>query len=284
MVPRQPRRHYRRRRAGPLPRRHSRGHARSEYRCGAGYELPTALASSADAAKATIEAVRRPEAWLDKSRSWRAGSSEARSEEVKPLFAKPKSRTSITPAEAVRGHHAARALCVGAGGVDADAACHCRQKHFDLRRRGGPHRAHPQARAAADDGTGSQGRAEAYGIPTVPTQVAATPEEAARAAAELLRGYASLVVKILSPDITHKSDIGGVRLDLTSAGGGGESHAPDAERDQSARPDAIIEGVTVQPMITARTLLSSSLASRPTTLRAGHPVWRGRNRRGGHWR
>jgi len=63
----------------------------------------------------------------------------------------------------------------------------------------------------------------AYGIPTVPTEVAATPEAAAEIAEKILRGASAdalpptLVVKILSPDISHKSDVGGVRLDLASA-------------------------------------------------------------------
>ena len=89
----------------------------------------------------------------------------------------------------------------------------------------------------------------AYGIPTVPTKVATTPEEAARAAADLLRGYASVVVKILSPNLTHKSDIGGVRLDLTSAEEVEKATRRMLSEIKAARPDAIIEGVTVQPMI-----------------------------------
>ena len=89
----------------------------------------------------------------------------------------------------------------------------------------------------------------AYGIPTVPTKVATTPEEAAKEAANLLRGHASVAVKILSPDITHKSDIGGVRLDLTSAEEVEKATRRMLSDVKAARPDAIIEGVTVQPMI-----------------------------------
>jgi acetyltransferase len=89
----------------------------------------------------------------------------------------------------------------------------------------------------------------AYGIPTVPTKVATTPEEAARAAADLLRGYASVVVKILSPNLTHKSDIGGVRLDLTSAEEVEKATRRMLSEIKAARPEAVIEGVTVQPMI-----------------------------------
>ncbi len=53
----------------------------------------------------------------------------------------------------------------------------------------------------------------AYGIPVVETRPAANPEEAAAVAAEL--GFPA-VLKILSPDFTHKSDVGGVVLDLES--------------------------------------------------------------------
>ncbi len=51
----------------------------------------------------------------------------------------------------------------------------------------------------------------AYGIPVVETRPAADPEEAAAIAAEV--GF-PVVLKILSPDITHKTDVGGVVLDL----------------------------------------------------------------------
>ena len=53
----------------------------------------------------------------------------------------------------------------------------------------------------------------AYGIPVVETLTAADPAEAGAVAARL--GF-PVVLKILSPDITHKSDIGGVHLDLRS--------------------------------------------------------------------
>ena len=125
----------------------------------------------------------------------------------------------------------------------------------------------------------------AYGIPTVPTKVAATPEEAARAAADLLRGYASVVVKILSPNLTHKSDIGGVRLDLTSAEEVEKATRRMLSEIKAARPEAIIEGVTVQPMIHRKDAYELILGiSIDRNFRAGHPVRRGRNGRRGDWR
>jgi acetyltransferase len=56
----------------------------------------------------------------------------------------------------------------------------------------------------------------AFGIPTVPTRVAKTPEEVETIAATLLQKSPSVVIKILSDDISHKSDVGGVRLGLHS--------------------------------------------------------------------
>ena len=52
---------------------------------------------------------------------------------------------------------------------------------------------------------------EAYGIPTARPQAAATAQEAAALARQI--GF-PVVLKVLSPDITHKSDVGGVVLDL----------------------------------------------------------------------
>ena len=53
----------------------------------------------------------------------------------------------------------------------------------------------------------------AYGIPVVPTEVVLDAAEAAAAAARI--GF-PVAVKILSRQITHKSDVGGVALDLGS--------------------------------------------------------------------
>ena len=57
----------------------------------------------------------------------------------------------------------------------------------------------------------------AYGILTVATRVAASPQEVEAIAVGLLQQAPALAVKILSEDISHKSDVGGVRLGLRSA-------------------------------------------------------------------
>jgi acetyltransferase len=85
----------------------------------------------------------------------------------------------------------------------------------------------------------------AYGIPAVPTRAAATPSAAVRAAREI--GY-PVAVKILSPDVAQKTDVGGVSLDLDSD----EAVLAAAERMRrrlaELQPGARLEGFIVQAM------------------------------------
>lgn len=85
----------------------------------------------------------------------------------------------------------------------------------------------------------------AYGVPVVETRRAETPEEAARAADSI---GGSVALKILSPDIAHKSDVGGVVLHLTSGEEVLEEARAMLDRVREAVPDARIEGFTVQEM------------------------------------
>jgi len=89
----------------------------------------------------------------------------------------------------------------------------------------------------------------AYHIPTTRATVAADPEAAKTIAQAINRPVA---VKILSPDIVHKSDIGGVALGLD--GPVAVAHATEAmlARARKVRPDARILGVTVEPMVRKR--------------------------------
>ena len=100
---------------------------------------------------------------------------------------------------------------------------------------------------------------EAYGIPTVPTRTATSSEEAVDAAAAF--GY-PVAVKLLSPDISHKSDVGGVVLDVGDGDAVAEACRAITERTAERRPEARLEGFTVQPMIRrahARELLVGAL-------------------------
>jgi acetyltransferase len=86
----------------------------------------------------------------------------------------------------------------------------------------------------------------AYDIPVVQTQVATSPQQAARLAAEI---GGPVALKILSPDITHKSDVGGVALDLETPQMVQAAAVSMLERIGHRHPDAQIRGFTVQAMI-----------------------------------
>jgi acetyltransferase len=89
----------------------------------------------------------------------------------------------------------------------------------------------------------------AYGIPMVSSILAAHPDEAATHAAEFIGAGLPVALKILSQDIQHKSDIGGVRLNLTTATAVRSAAAEILDRARTIRPEARITGVIVQPMI-----------------------------------
>jgi acetyltransferase len=89
----------------------------------------------------------------------------------------------------------------------------------------------------------------AYGIPTVATRVAASPQEVEAIAEGLLQQAPALAVKILSKDISHKSDVGGVRLGLRSAQEAVHAAEHMQRRVHEFKPEARIEGFTVQPMV-----------------------------------
>ena len=106
----------------------------------------------------------------------------------------------------------------------------------------------------------------AYAVPAASVVLARDPEEAVAAAEPMLKNRQGVVLKILSPDIIHKSDVGGVRLNLTSAQAVRDAAADILERARSAKPDARIVGVTVHPMIQrakARELIAG-IADDPT--------------------
>ena len=86
----------------------------------------------------------------------------------------------------------------------------------------------------------------AFGLPVPPSIVCrdrATAIEAARSI-----GF-PVVMKIFSPDITHKSDVGGVRLGLQNAEMVASAFDDMLRHVRSLRPQARIEGVVMQPML-----------------------------------
>lgn len=90
---------------------------------------------------------------------------------------------------------------------------------------------------------------EAYDIPVAPVLVAADAAEAGVSARAILAAGSTVAVKILSPDIIHKSDIGGVALDLASEQAVITAADAILARTRGALPDARIGGLVVQPMI-----------------------------------
>ncbi len=92
----------------------------------------------------------------------------------------------------------------------------------------------------------------AYGVAVPEEFVATTPSEVEDAAAKLLAGYERLVVKLVSKEISHKSDVGGVILGLASPEEARQAAFNIAERIRKLRPGARIDGYAVQPMIERR--------------------------------
>ena len=106
----------------------------------------------------------------------------------------------------------------------------------------------------------------AYGIAITPAALARDADEAAAVAKPHLATGQAIVLKIQSPDIVHKSEIGGVRLNLISEAEVRQAANDILSRARTAMPKARIAGVTVFPMIVrpkARELIVG-LADDPT--------------------
>ena len=88
-----------------------------------------------------------------------------------------------------------------------------------------------------------------YNIPTAPYQVVHSPTAAARAAAEI--GF-PVVMKIVSPDIGHKTEAGGVRLNIKSSKNAAEVYSSLIQQVKEHQPSALVKGVLVEKMISKR--------------------------------
>jgi len=87
---------------------------------------------------------------------------------------------------------------------------------------------------------------EAYGIPTAKMNLAKNEEEAAVLAAEI---GMPVVLKVASPDISHKTDVGGVLLNLADEKSVRGGYQTITNQAKAALPDAQITGVYVQEMV-----------------------------------
>ncbi|MBS0409961.1 MAG: bifunctional acetate--CoA ligase family protein/GNAT family N-acetyltransferase [Proteobacteria bacterium] len=203
---------------------------------------PTAVTDSTAAARAVIEVAGRRNPRPAILTSWLG---EAAPAQARKLFAAARIPTHETPDEAVRAF--------------MHLAEHERNHRLLMQvpsAQDGPAPDRAGAQAILDKARG-EGRAlltdpeaktvlTAYGVPVARTLTAATPSEASKVA-DSLGGPVAL--KILSPDISHKSDVGGVVLGLS----GGEVVAAAAEAMLAnvarAAPAARIEGFMLQAMV-----------------------------------
>ena len=101
------------------------------------------------------------------------------------------------------------------------------------------------ARTSAGDAEGRE-ILQAYGVPLPKSTLARTADEAVEAARAM--GY-PVVMKIASPDILHKTDIGGVKLNLTSAADVRDAFDLITYRATRYVPEANILGCQVQQMV-----------------------------------
>jgi acyl-CoA synthetase (NDP forming) len=84
-----------------------------------------------------------------------------------------------------------------------------------------------------------------YGLPVTRINVVETEEKAVEAAEEI--GF-PVVLKIVSPQVLHKSDVGGVLVDVNDAAGVREGYHKILENVKAKVPDAEITGILVQEM------------------------------------
>jgi acetyltransferase len=87
---------------------------------------------------------------------------------------------------------------------------------------------------------------EAYGIPTVRTEIARSEDEAVKLAQQI--GYPA-VLKLYSETITHKTDVGGVELNLRNADAVRAAYNRISSAVEKSKGNGHFLGVTVQPMV-----------------------------------
>lgn len=209
---------------------------------------PTALASSRDAAAASAEAIAtyRHKHWPPKPAfaAWLGASDEA-----KDLFHDAQTPAFSSPTEAVRGimhlikySEAQEKLMITPPSLpdsftpDRDRARAIVAKAV----RAGKSWLSPEECANV---------LAAYSIAVTPARRATSAEEAELMARGMLSEGEALALKIISPDILHKSDVGGVRLNLSTPEAVGDAALAMMTRVRASHPEARIDGVSLHPMI-----------------------------------
>jgi acetyl coenzyme A synthetase (ADP forming)-like protein len=102
---------------------------------------------------------------------------------------------------------------------------------------------------------------KAYGIPTVGTAITTTVEETVRSAEEI--GY-PLVMKIISPQISHKSDVGGIKLNLNNTEEVKAAYEDMMDNIPKKEPDAKLNGVQLQKMLSGGKEVIIGMVQDPT--------------------
>jgi acetyltransferase len=202
---------------------------------------PIAIASGIDAAKAVVDAVGKSRACV--LTSWLG---EKTPREARQLFSENRIPTYFTPERAVRAfidmvnyRRNQEALIQTPPSIPDDFEPDVAAARKIITR----------ALENQDDWlteADSKAVLSAYDIPITPVR-AAKDAEAAAAEAKALGGPVAL--KILSPDITHKSEVGGVVLHLRDPDEVRQAADRMLMRVREKRPEARIEGFTIQPMI-----------------------------------
>jgi acyl-CoA synthetase (NDP forming) len=95
----------------------------------------------------------------------------------------------------------------------------------------------------------------ALGVPMNKSALAADRDEARKAASGI--GY-PVVMKIVSPDIVHKTEVGGVKVGLTDEPEVGRAHDAMMASVKAKRPDARVKGVVIEEMVKGTELIIGS--------------------------
>jgi len=207
---------------------------------------PTAVASSTDAAKAVVDTLKEGGSQAGSRGFFTSWLGMDSAHKARKMFSEHKIPTYETPAEAVRGfmqivrYRRNQEMLMETPPNIPEAFEPETEKV-----RGIVNKALSEGRIWLTE-TEAKAVLAAYKIPVTQTYEAATPERAAEIAARI---GGSVALKILSPDITHKSDVGGVALDLDSEALVQKTAWAMQERIREIQPEARISGFTVQPMI-----------------------------------
>jgi len=202
---------------------------------------PTAIVASADIARAVAPVMRQSHHHINGC--WMGGASVA---EARQIFSQAGLPHFETPEEAVQGF------------MQVVEYRRNQRLLMQMPATGKPHGDidFPAARAVIDSAL-AEGRMmltepeaktlmQACHIPIAETRVAHSPEEAAAMAVDI--GF-PIAVKLLSPDISHKTEVGGVTLDLETAAAVEEAAKAMGHRLAVLRPDAKLSGFSVQTMV-----------------------------------